>query len=55
MGVCIQRCDRIPMSMTDAPTLTVDKTGVGIIGANAFMGIHVVHTSYLRLGFPRKR
>jgi len=41
--------------MTDVPTLTADKGGVGIIGTNAFMGIHVVHTSYLRLGFLRKQ
>ena len=55
MGVCIQRNDHIPKSATDAATLSHDKAGVGIIGCNEFRGIHVVHTSYLRLGVSNNK
>ena len=36
------------------PYLTI-KAGVGIIGCNEFRGIHVVHTSYLRLGVSNNK
>ena len=55
MGVCIQRNDHIPKSATDAATLSHNKAGVGIIGCNEFRGIHVVHTSYLRLGVSNNK
>lgn len=44
MGFCVQRTDRLGTS----EKLTPDKGASGIIGGNTFIGIHVLHTSYLK-------
>lgn len=47
MGFCIQRTHGIPSDTAALQSLSTTEGRSGIIGGNSFVGIHVVHTSYL--------